>query len=56
MCVYPTDVYCSGAETVDGMVTIATLYKWCEQIASGMEYLALKEVTTFFGTGIGNHY
>ena len=26
-------------------VTIETLYRWCEQIASGMEYLTMKQVT-----------
>ena len=26
-------------------VTIQTLYRWCEQIASGMEYLTMKQVT-----------
>ena len=40
-------VYCRMDENAvedHARVTILTLHKWCEQIASGMEYLAQKQV------------
>ena len=35
-------------------VTIETLYRWCEQIASGMEYLTTKQVTISVAIHKGN--
>ena len=47
--IYSFDLCSSAYANVEGRthgVTNVTLYRWCEQIASGMEYLASKQVAT----------